>query len=246
MTEKLQINKEDGIIVSAAVARLAIESLVIDSDQKLIEANDLLREIVAKRAADETALIELTGMDRLKDAYDKAKEKVNKFRKAYDSMREAIEQKMAAYRTQREKDRLAYEAKVEAESKQIRDRQLNKAEMLRAKGRVDEAIVAEAIANLPMPVIPDAKVQLEGTATYEDYDIEITDLLAFIKAVAAEEIPLKGIVQRKPQAILDVRESVVKYFARSAKGNLDWPGLKITPKTKFRVSAKEDIELMGT
>jgi hypothetical protein len=75
-------------------------------------------------------------------------------------------------------------------------------------------------------------------AQVPEYTIEITDLMALVKAVAEGKVPLYGVVMKKEVALLEVRESLIKACRAAAGENFAWPGVKVTEKISYRPKSK--------
>lgn len=112
------------------------------------------------------------------------------------------------------------------------------AEDLRKAGRQEEAQMAELqMQMISMSASPDPRPKLEGVSVSDGYDIEVTDLKAFLEDVLGGAIPLEGMVMGKLVSLLDVRISLLQEFRKSMGSNFQIRGVKITPKKTFKAKA---------
>jgi len=220
----------------------SVDSLVIRTDLDLQQANDLLVSIARQRKKNQETMKRVTGYSGLKQSLEHAQEQISAVVAPLDRLRERLQVKMSAYLDARkEAERKQNKSALESYAKQQASFQA-KAEALRQKGETEAAQALSAVADaLPVPYQQSGKVELEGTAQVEDYEVEVTDLKAFAQGLALGTIPLTGIVLQKEMPIIEVRESVVKHYAREARKagrDLDFPGIKVTVKNTFRVKTR--------
>jgi len=78
---------------------------------------------------------------------------------------------------------------------------------------------------VPPPAVPN-KAQADGMATVENYEVEISDWMAVIKAVAAGKLP---------RNIVSINVGEAKRLANAAKGQIDLPGFKVYRKDIVRM-----------
>jgi hypothetical protein len=135
---------------------------------------------------------------------------------------------------QRERERLEREAAALAAAEQRRlqteaeDRRLQEAAQLEAAGDragAERLIAAPVAAPLvsPAPVFAPrppvaAPPKVEGVSFRDAYHAEVVDLMALVKAVAAGQAPL---------TLLQVNTTALNGLARSLKGALVIPGVKV-------------------
>jgi len=134
---------------------------------------------------------------------------------------------------QRERERLEREAREQADRVQrelqraAESQRLAAAVALETQGDRDGAerliaaplvvpVVSPAPVFVPRPVAPTPKV--EGVSFRDAFHAEVYDLLALVKAVAAGQAPL---------ALLHVNTTALNGLARSLKGALVIPGVKV-------------------
>lgn len=160
----------------------------------------------------------LARWQRVKDAYEKA---MQNFR-LYE------EQKQQQFTTVMQQTAMKLRAKIEKEGK----------ELMRAGLTEQGQAVLAQLEMMPLKPEPTPmEFRLTGIAQAQEYDVEITDLMELVKAVAQGQVPLYGIVQKKRQALFDVRQSLIK-LARASMGEaFNWPGVKLKKKINYRPRA---------
>jgi hypothetical protein len=129
-----------------------------------------------------------------------------------------------------EADAAAAKARAEAEAvlrKQAEDRQLEEAARLEAAGqkKAAEAVLA-APTIVPMPAPVAAAPVVEGVSFSTTWKAEVTDLRALVLAVAANYDAYGH--------LLIANDSTLNSFARSTKGNVNLPGVRIFAETGVR------------
>ena len=103
--------------------------------------------------------------------------------------------------------------------------------------RLEEAAVLESLgdhagalamldAPLPVPVAPSEKLAAEGITVRETWHAELVYLRLLVAEVAAGRAPL---------TLLALDEPAANAFARSTRGSVEVPGLRIFPRTGLAV-----------
>lgn len=119
-------------------------------------------------------------------------------------------------------ERAALEEQARAAEEQVR---LDEAAALEAAG---ETAMADAVLSMPSiappvtlaPVAP----RVAGIARRTVWKAQVTDLRALVAAVAAGTVPL---------AALQANDAVLQGQARSLKGELRWPGVRVFPESSI-------------
>jgi len=175
----------------------------------------------------------------LKSAYDAAREKRGAVEKRLEAVREIYEVKMSNYRRTMELRRLDMERQLGQAADDLRDALEQEARGLMVAGRMDEArdTLSRAESVVP-PTLEFEKTKLDGVTQVQEFDVEITDLMALIKSVAKGDVPLYSTVLGKRVALLEVRESAVREARKSMGIAFDWKGVRVTPKMSYRVKAE--------
>lgn len=208
--------------LSASLLEMA-ESYTITNPEMAVNAGEELKEIKAlykdleKKRTGATqpinqALREINGWFKpakqwLKDAEGLLKTKLLKY--------------------QAEQDRIAQEAqrKIDEEAEQERKR-LEKAAALAAQAGMDERaeelreeVEVQQEELQQAPVIKSAAPKIEGIVTKTTWKAEVTDKLLFVKHVASTRPDLIALIQ--------INQSALNGQARSLKGSLDLPGIRV-------------------
>lgn len=87
------------------------------------------------------------------------------------------------------------------------------------------------------PAIPDPDFTIEGVTQADEWSVEITDKMEFIKAVASGQVPLLGRINGRELPVLDIRTSIVISAAKSMGAGFNWPGVKVHRKIDYRPRA---------
>jgi hypothetical protein len=230
--EQISVNipNQDVMISNVNPYLLAVESLVIDSDDMYSEASAELEPIKAKIKE-----LEATRVSLVNPLNDTVKRINNLFKKPIsicEQAESAIKQKMIAW--VQHKDKLAREeqARIEREQAAIRQaaieeerRLMLEAERLAAEGKTEEAEQAKQEATLAIvqtaviEPVASVKDQLKGTGASisRPWTAEVTDKMAFIKYVAAHP---------EFEHLLSVDVGGLKKLAKAMKENLKMDGIR--------------------
>jgi hypothetical protein len=117
------------------------------------------------------------------------------------------------------------------------DALLRAAEEAEVAGDVTEAnaLLEEATApRLPTfspPPPPMAK--LSGTAVYEIWKFEVTDLRALVNAVASGRIPITAVCADEKQI-----GQAVRAMSRDGKSSFNWPGIRVWPEKGMKPTGR--------
>jgi hypothetical protein len=159
-----------------------------------------------------------------KAAYDAVLEERDSMLKPLQEAHATAGTKLDAYNNERERLRRAEVQRLESEArKKAEDERLKKAEALSAKGKTEEAVnlldkqLHVSISTSHMPAA------LGKTA--EHWDVEVTDLSAFL-AAAALRVDL--------QLLIEIRMGDLQRMAQEKKDKFDVPGVKATLNFKAR------------
>jgi hypothetical protein len=217
---------------------MAAQILSLESETDYRNAGEMLTRVATSRN-NWSAYWE--GVIRpLKTAYDAARGKRDEVAKRLDSIRSTLESKMSIFRTQQDLLHREANARLEDAAEALRGSLMNEAKGLLIAGRRDEAVATMEQADAVIaPRIEVERSKLDGVAAVQDYDVEITDLMALVIAVAKGEVPLYGAVNGKRVALLEARESLIKDRRKSMGEAFRMPGVKVTPKTRYQVRTEE-------
>lgn len=228
MQDLIEIKQDDKGLASAAdiasanQALAAAESAVVTDQESAEEAGALLKKFSAAEKALADRRMEITR------PIDAAKKSVmDLFRSPQDTLgkaRSVIKRKMAAWHD--EQERIAREERRKAEEKAERERK--KAEEKAAKyaedgrddlaGKWEERAEEAAVA----PVEPvSAPKPVKGVSMRTNYSGEVTDMSAFLKAVAENKVP---------ESCVDVKFGVLNKYITQFKGKVDIPGVRVVVK----------------
>ena len=133
---------------------------------------------------------------------------------------------------QRDKERISRQQQDDIEKVAIASRQALQAAAREAarEGNIDQARRMRQEAELTSaPRLPSPTLNIPGVGSRTEYEIEVTDQLAFYRAIGAGTI--------SPDAA-PINVAWLKKKARDLNGLPDFPGLKVTPVKKLRVSVK--------
>lgn len=125
-----------------------------------------------------------------------------------------------------------------------------KAELSKAQEAAMEEDLAKAreyqerAAQVMTPILQPAKPRLEGTSYTEKHEAEITDLAAFVRAVAEGVIPLEMEIRVKGKTdtyhVLLPNQTVLNAKVKRYGKDLKWPGVTVKEKRNYRVT-REDL-----
>ncbi len=213
---------------------LTASTLEIRNDEDFQRAGELLRGI-------QTSVKKWTAywapvVTAAKAAYDIAKAQRDEPLKQAERIRKDIEGTMSDYKEDQARKRAQVEAQRKKQAEFLVQQAEEAARAALIAGRVNEAEIHQRQAELISvdPKLPNTEERIEGVPQVEVYDVEVTDLMALLIAVADGTVPLYGTVMKKTVSLFDVRESVIKAAAASQGDNFNWPGVKLTKRTGFR------------
>lgn len=154
----------------------------------------------------------------------------------YASLKAAFTRKAEAYlMAQKQAQREAEAALARAAAKQQHDLQ-READELFGMGLIAQAEQKTQQAQMTIaPTLPDAVVKVEGAKVGDRYTGEVTDIIAFAKAIATGKVPLMHEVRGELRPILVIDTAVLNAVVSRMQGALDWPG--ITVKAGVKISA---------
>lgn len=164
--------------------------LIISNDQDYTVAADFLKDLkTIEKSIDET-------FDAaIKAAHDAHKAVLAAKAKHAEPVKQAegfIKSKLLVYQQDSEKRRKQQEEEIRAAAaKEAEDERIQKAERLIAEGKAEEALlILEGEKSAPSAVIlPPSLPKVKGVTTKKVLKVEVYDLMALIKAVAAGAAP---------------------------------------------------------
>lgn len=171
--------------------------------------------------------------------YDDMLEARRNHMRKWNDLRDAYDKAMAKFREDEEGRHQKIQEGLRETSEGLRQKLTAEARRMLRAGKPDQAqnLIEQRDLLPENPTVEPLDLRLPGINQIEDIEIEVTDLLALVKAVANGAVPLTGIVQRKEFPIFEVRESVLVALARSMGEAAHFPGVKITRKTTHRPRA---------
>jgi hypothetical protein len=194
------------------------KSIAIRDDDSLRRGNEILLTIkdLRKKIADTFGPICSAAFAAHKAAVKAQKDAEAPLVEAEGIIKPAIARYMAeAERKRREEEaRLAEIARKQAEEAALAA--AIEAEEAGAPPEEVQAIV-EAPVFIPQPLAPPAP-KLEGISIRKVVKFEVTDLLALVKAIAAGQVPVEAV---------EPASTVIGAQARSLRGSLRWPGVRV-------------------
>jgi phage-related minor tail protein len=208
--------------------------LVVKSSDQSLQAQECLRAIKsrAKKVEDFFAEMKQTAYDAWKSVVAKEKS----FLDPLSTAESIIKRKVVAFQQEIERKQREEAARIEAQRAQ--EERLRKEELQRqadaaaAKGKAEkaEALRAKAEEYVAPPVfVPPVVAQASGTAFKKTWKAEVTDLPAFLKAVAEGRAPL---------GVISINESALNAYAKGVKGTMAVPGLRFFEATSMAVTTK--------
>jgi hypothetical protein len=174
-------------------------------------ADDSRAKMVAEKTSAEAPIVEAEGI---------VKSEILRFDEM-EQKRLAEERREADMRSRKEAEDALLRAAADAE----------------AVGDVTEAdaLLEEAAApRLPIfspPPPPVAK--LSGTAVYEIWKFEVTDLRALVNAVASGRIPITAVCADEKQI-----GQAVRAMSRDGKSSFNWPGIRVWPEKGMKPTGR--------
>lgn len=210
------IERETSEIVTRA------RELVVVDDASYKAAGEQLQ--VVKRLRNEVAA---TFGPMKKKAHEAHKEILAQEKKHDDPLiaaeRVLKQEKIAPFLDRREQEERAERARLEAEARQRdEDARLAEAANLEAAGEREaaERVLDEPAMAPPAPTLP-PKPKATGVSTRKAYVVEVVDLMALVRDVAAGKAPINVLVPN---------ESALRKMADALKGDLPYAGVKVTQK----------------
>lgn len=130
------------------------------------------------------------------------------------------------------------QAAIDRNTETLRRQTEKEAKSLAMDGKLEEAeaLLQDSIA-MRSPIIMSEPPKLDGTAIKPVWVPTVTDHMALIKAIADGRIPLmhtvtiKGKEEERP--LLDISETVLKFYANKLGKQLNWPGVDVTADMSF-------------
>jgi hypothetical protein len=150
-----------------------------------------------------------------------------------DAHEEALERKQAED-----------QAKLEQIATEARERDLAASQEAALMGDLKSAReLKEQADQIMVPILQPQAPEMPGVARSEEWEWEITDNKAFLKAIVDGVIPemvtirLKGIDKAVP--VVEPTQSVLNFYAKQFGDKLGWPGVSVAKKRQYRVSRKD-------
>lgn len=203
---------------------LTVKELKVESDFELEQANEFLHFIEESSVKWEKHWVPLIKLAN--DTHKGLLATARPLREKFKAYRDGIEEKMSAYVKQKGQERQEAQKAIDDVADAARQERLREADMLAKRGFMKEATEARATVDMiPTPSIPVEKPVLTGTTTRKTWVVEVTDLKAFVLAVADGQAPIEAI---------KVDLAFLRKEARQREG-LPWPGVSAHQKLGFSV-----------
>lgn len=219
------INSEETIQQIESQLTVAANSLTVTNDTEYQYAGEFLKKIKTniKGIEDFFADMKKSAHKTWKDICDKE----TSYKKQLEQAERIVKTSMSGYIQIQEQKRREEEARIRAEQERIALEQLQKAEELKTQGKEIEAAIAEETAyaiDEMKPVLQVASPKMEGISYQSDWEVEVIN-------DAAVPVSLSGMMLRP------VDLATVKRLAKTFKGQISIPGIKITETKNMRVRA---------
>lgn len=128
-----------------------------------------------------------------------------------------IKRKMLAWQQEEERKRREAEALARENQRKEQERLQAQAKKAEQRGKVEQAEALRQQADATPAIAPPAPQKVAGLSTREDWEAEVVDKMALVKAVAAGKVPIEA---------LDVNMPLLNKMARALKQSLAWDGVK--------------------
>jgi phage-related minor tail protein len=212
----------------------AANALVVRTADNSLQAQEILKNLkaTAKRVYEKFH----PPVEAAHAAWKAAKDLENFFMKPFEEAEGIIKRKVVTFQQEIERNQREEAARIEAQRAQ--EERLRKEELQRqadaaaAKGKAEkaEALRAKAEEYVAPPVfVPPVVAQASGTAFKKTWKAEVTDLPAFLKAVAEGRAPL---------GVISINESALNAYAKGVKGTMAVQGLRVFEATSMAVTTK--------
>jgi hypothetical protein len=226
--------RDDNLFDDVAIPETVEETQVVAARAELAPILETAKGIIVSDAASYEIACKLSQecakrIKHVESEFADAREKTHAAWKAVTTLiaslvdpmkkaRELIDGKTGKwFREDRERQRIAAEQKRREEEKRLEEERLKNAVALEAAGRADiaEALFAEPVA---APVAEIEKTVVKGSAYRENWQAEVVDFPALVKAVAEGRASI---------AFLMVNESALRAQAKSLKAACSIPGVRV-------------------
>lgn len=215
---------------------LTVRSYTISTDAEYQQAGEMLRRIATAKNAWTEYWEPL--VSAAKAVYDISRERRNNKNLRFDLLRQIYERKMSDYRNRRMIAATQEADRLQDQLSQARKRLEQQAKSLLVQGKMAESRAVKEQARLTesMTIAPEPLPTIEGVSHVPEYEVEITDLAAFLEDVVVhKKLPLRGVVQGKEVDLLSVRDSLLKEYRKSMGTAFAVAGVKVTEKLGYRV-----------
>lgn len=128
-----------------------------------------------------------------------------------------IKRKMLAWQQEEERKRREAEALARENQRKEQERLQAQAKKAEQRGKVEQAEALRQQADATPAIAPPAPQKVAGLSAREDWEAEVVDKMALVKAVAAGKVPIEA---------LDVNMPLLNKMARALKQSLAWDGVK--------------------
>lgn len=217
---------------------LAALAVSIQNDQDYSRCGEILVDIVTKQKEWTAYWAPLRAIAKsLLDAIDqKRDEKGDKL----EAVRGVFEQAMERYAIERKERQEKAKAALAQSAVSYREMLNEKAKDLILSGKVADGQALREQAQLVTYTDP-GEVQgpsLPGIPAVEEYNVEVTDIKAFLQEVIDGTVPLTVTVQKRPTPVIEVKESAIKVLRRMLGTAFSVKGLTVTERISYRPRAR--------
>lgn len=216
----MAISKE----INLARLEIAARMVQVTDDRELAEANEILR--AAKSGFRRTQEQIAPGKEASWRAYKWVQQLEKKALGRWQNVIDIVQGAMRPYVEAQERAAVEERRRVAEAAEALRQAAEAEANKLAKRGRIEEAEVARQAAELTIaPVLPEEKIELDGSQIRHTWEVEVTDLMALAQAVVAGQAPLDCI---------QANEKFLRSMARQQQpeGEL-YPGVKAVKVVGF-------------
>lgn len=203
----------------------------IDTPQSYEDAADELAKIkaVAKRIDEQRKAI----TKPLDDEKKRVMDHVRPFTDALARVEASLKNGLIAFDQEQERKRKLAEAEAAEKARKEAEKLERQAEKAEAAGRTEKADALReqattAVFAAPAPAVTETP-KVSGLSTRKTYGVEVTDLMALVKAVASGAAPLK---------LLQADTKVLGQMATALKEDFSYPGVKLVVSTGIASRSK--------
>ena len=219
--------------------RIAVESMEVNSDEDYRQAAAVLVKIKSSQDSWKSYWERLVGA--AKTVYDILRSEQNGPLKELEEIRQKIQTKMAKFKSEQTAKVSRMGASMETATAALRSEMEARAKAYTLQGNMEAA----ASVHAELELLPDSRIfqytppAVEGVVEMDDWEIDIEDPRALLRAISDGSVPLYSTVMKREVALVEFRMSVIKDAIRSQGEAFNWPGIVIREKTSYRVTGSK-------